>query len=153
MWKFLTNNRAKGTRTISPNGLYVAITGSLHEIWGNYTAPLALWTTSTPHQLLYHRKNYVAHALNQSDKPNFLYWSDCGKWATFYEFKRQETYQIVFISLLEGVAYRVPASDSLLQRLGKISLNDTSILTFLRQHEYLKPTIHVDQVSLIELQP
>ena len=153
MWKFLTNNRAKSTRIVSPNGLYVAIIGSLYEIWGNYLAPIALWTTNAPHQLLYHRNNYAAHAVNQSDEPTFLYWSSCGNWATLYEFKRQEAYQIVFTSLLEGTTYRILASDSLLEQLGEISLNSTSILAFLRQYEHVKSATPVDRVSLMELQP
>ena len=153
MWKFLTNNRAKSTGIVSPNGLYVAIIGSPHEIWGNYVAPIALWTTSVPHQLLYHRKDYAAHALPQHDTPFFLYWSSCGNWATFYEFKRQEAYQLAFVNLLEGVTYRVPASDLLLQQLGEISISSTHIMAFLQQHEHFQSATPVEQVSLTELQP
>ena len=153
MWKFLTNNRAKSTKVISPNGLYVAIIGSPHEVWGNYLAPIALWTTNVPHQLLYHRKDYTAHALTPSDKPIFLYWSSCGNWTTLYEFKRQEAYQIVFVNLSEGVTYTVPASDSFLQQLGEISVSSTNILAFLQQHKHVQAATIVEQILLIELQP
>ena len=137
---------------MSPNGLYVAVIGSPHEVWGNYLAPLALWTTNVPHQLLYHRKDYVAHALTQDKQPVFLYWSNCGNWATFYEFKRQKTYEIAFVSLADGVTFKVSASDSLLQHLGEISSSDTNILAFLQQHNYSQSATPVEQVSSTMLQ-
>ena len=59
--------------------------------------------------------------LTQGDTPIFLYWSTDGEWLTFYEFKRQEAYQVVFLHLPAAQAYRVPATDELLSGLPTLS--------------------------------
>jgi hypothetical protein len=97
----------------------MAVLGPPQEVWGSFLAALAVWTTATPPQLLYHRAGYSAHALDgrPTDTPTFVYWSPAGDWLAFYEFKRQQTYEVVFINLPAAQAYRLPASDELLQRL------------------------------------
>ncbi|MGI4863592.1 MAG: hypothetical protein ACRYFZ_06680 [Janthinobacterium lividum] len=129
MWKFLTNSRPAGTELPSPGGQYVAVLGPPQEVWGNQLAALAVW--ATPAHLLYYRAGYSAHALSQGDAPVFLYWSSDGEWLTFYEFKRQEAYQVVFLHLPAGLAYRVPATDELLSGLPALSQSAAKIQAFL----------------------
>lgn len=151
MWKFLTSKRPSGTPVLSPGGRYVAVIGAPLEVWGNYVAPLALWTTTEARrQLLYHRQEHAAHALDTAGS-TFLYWSQCGNWLSFYEFKRQETYQIVFLDIVGGIAYRLPASDALLQELPEISVSKESILALLHHEKHLlSPMVH-DAVLTEEL--
>jgi len=97
----------------------VAVLGPPQEVWGNHQASLALWTTAAPPQLLYYRAGYVAHALSppSAGAPTFVHWGPAGDWLAFYEVKRQQAYEVVFVHLPNGPAYRVPASDELLQQL------------------------------------
>jgi len=130
MWKFLTNSRPAGTELPSPGGRYVAVLGPPQEVWGNQLAALAVWAADAP-RLLYYRAGYLAHALTQGDAPIFLHWSAEGEWLTFYEFKRQEAYQVVFLHLPAGRAYRVPATDELLGALPTLSQSAAKIEGFL----------------------
>lgn len=110
----------------SPGGRYVAVLGPPQEVWGNQLAALAVWE-ATSSRLLYYRAGYLAHALSQGDAPVFLYWSTDGEWLTFYEFKRQEVYQVVFLHLPTNQAYRVPATDELLSSLPTLSQSAAKI--------------------------
>ena len=131
MWKFLTNSRPAGTELLSPGGRYVAVLGPPQEVWGNALAPLAVWAATTPPSLLYYRAGYLAHALSSGDAPVFLYWSRNGEWLAFYEFKRQQTYEVVFLHLPASRAYRVPATDELLRSLPMLSQEASQIQAFL----------------------
>lgn len=122
----------------SPNGQYVAVIGAPREVWGNYLAELALWAVASPPRLLYYHAGYAAHALDmhQADQPNFLYWSQAGEWLTFYEVKRQQTYQVVFIHAATGQVYRVPATDELIAQLPALSQSSPQIAAFLQRVEH-----------------
>jgi hypothetical protein len=135
MWKFLTNSAPFGTPLPSPGGQYVAVVGPPQEVWGNYLAGLALWTVGRPPRLLYYRAGHLAHALAEhpAGQPTFLYWSQAGDWLTFYEFKRQQTYQVVFVEVATSQAYRVPATDELLAQLPALSQDGAPIKAFLQQ--------------------
>ncbi len=150
MWKFLTSKRKVGTQVLSPGGKYIAMLGVPVEVWGNYLAPLALWTATEPRQLLYHRQGHATHALDPSGT-SFLYWSRCGNWLSFYEIKRQETYQIVFLDVTGGIAYRVPSSDVLLQMLPETSRSIESILALLQHQKHVQGPLICDPVSGEEL--
>jgi len=130
MWKFLTNSRPAGTEQPSPGGRYVAVLGPPQEVWGNALAPLAVWAAA-PLRLLYYRAGYLAHALGPGNAPTFVHWSTEGEWLTFYEFKRQQTYEVVLLHLPAGRAYRVPATDELLQTLPTLSQSASQIEAFL----------------------
>lgn len=150
MWKFFTSKRAAGTTVPSPGGNYVALLGTPLEVWGNYVAPFALWTATEPRQLLYHRQEHAAHALDAAGV-TFLQWSQCGNWLSFYEFKRQETYEVVLLDINGGVAHRLPATDALLQKLPKISGSKESIQALLQHEKHLSgPMVH-DSVLAEEL--
>jgi hypothetical protein len=133
MWKFLTSSGPAGTRVPSPGGQYVAVLGPPQEVWGSYLAGLAVWAAARPPQLLYHRAGYAAHALGgrPTDQPTFIYWSPDGSWLAFYEFKRQQAYEVVFLNLPATQAYRVPASDELLQQLPGLLQNSARLPAFL----------------------
>lgn len=131
MWKFLTNSRPAGTALPSPGGRYVAVLGPPQEVWGNPLAPLAVWAAGAPPRLLYYRAGYLAHALSLGEPPVFLHWSSDGEWLTFYEIRRQAAYEVVFLHLPAGRAYRVPATDELLARLPALSTSAAAIQTFL----------------------
>ena len=130
MWKFLTNSRPAGTEQPSPGGHYVAVLGPPQEVWGNALVPLAVWAAAPP-RLLYYRAGYLAHALSPGDASTFVHWSAEGEWLTFYEFKRQQTYGVVFLHLPAGRAYRVPATDELLKSLPALSQDAPQIEAFL----------------------
>lgn len=119
----------------SPEGQYIAVVGAPQEVWGNYLADLALWAVAGPPRLLYYRAGYSAHALHrhQTDQPTFVYWSQAGDWLTFYEFKRQHTYQVVFMHPATGRLYRVPATDELLAQLPIISQSGAQLEAFLQK--------------------
>jgi hypothetical protein len=131
MWKFLTNSRPTGTELPSPGGQYVAVLGPPQEVWGNLLAPLAVWVAGAPPRLLYYRAGYLAHALTPGEPPAFAFWSRDGEWLTFYEFRRQQAYEVVFLHLPAGGAYRVPATDELLPRLPALSASAAAIRAFL----------------------
>ncbi len=131
MWKFLTNSRPAGTALPSPGGRYVAVLGPPQEVWGNPLAALAVWAAGAPPRLLYYRAGYLAHALSPGEPPAFLHWSGDGEWLTFYEFRRQAAYEVVFLHLPAGRAYRVPATDELLTRLPTLSTDAAAIRAFL----------------------
>lgn len=135
MWKFLTNSAPAGTPVPSPGGQYVAMLGAPLEVWGNYLADWALWAAASPPRLLYYRAGYSAHALDryQTDQPTFVYWSQAGDWLTFYEFKRQQTYEVVFVHPATGRLYRVPATEELLAQLPVISQSAPQIEAFLQK--------------------
>lgn len=122
-------------RLPSPGGQYVAVLGAPQEVWGNYLADLALWAVASPPRLLYRRAGHSAHALDrhQTDQPTFVYWSQAGDWLTFYEFKRQQTYQVVFLHPATGRLYRVPATDELLAQLPVISQSGPQLEAFLQK--------------------
>ena len=124
-----------GTVLHSPGGQYVAVTSGHCEVWGNRLADIALWAVASPPRLLYYRAGYSAHALDvfPTDQPTFLYWSQAGDWLTFYEFKRQLAYQVVFMHVTTGQAYRVPATDELIAQLPVISQSGPQIEVFLQQ--------------------
>ena len=113
----------------------MAVTSRHWEVWGNHLADLALWAVASSPRLLYYRAGYSAHALDrhQSDQPTFVYWSQAGDWLTFYEVKRQQTYQVVFMHPATGRLYRVPATDELLAQLPAISQSAPQIATFLQK--------------------
>jgi hypothetical protein len=133
MWKFLTSSGPAGTRVPSPDGQYVAVLGPPQEVWGSYLAALAVWTAASPPQLLYHRAGYSAHALDSrpTDAPTFVYWGSDSNWLAFYEFKRQLAYEVVFINLPAAQAYRMPASDELIQQLPGLLQNSERLPAFL----------------------
>jgi hypothetical protein len=133
MWKFLTNSGPAGTRVPSPGGQYVAVLSPPQEVWGSFLASLAVWTAATPPQLLYYRAGYSAHALDghPTDTPTFVYWSPTGDWLAFYEFKRQQAYEVVFINLPAAQAFRLPASDELLQQLPGLLKDSQRLSAFL----------------------
>ena len=119
----------------SPGGEYVAVLGPAREVWGNYLADLALWERASPPRLRYHRAGHAAHALAvpPTGPPVFLYWSPAGDWLTFYEVRRSETYQAVFIQAAAGQMYRVPATAELLAQLPTLSQHGPQIADFLHQ--------------------
>jgi hypothetical protein len=125
----------KATQHPSPGGQYVALVGPAQEVAGNYLATIALWAVASPPRLLYYRAGYVAHSLHvhQTDQPAFLYWSQGGDWLTFYEFKRQHTYQVVFIHAATGRVFRVPATDELFSQLPTLSQHSPQIAAYLQQ--------------------
>jgi hypothetical protein len=117
----------------SPGGQYVAVLSRPQEVWGSFLASLAVWTTATPPHLLYYRAGYSAHALDgrPTDRPTFMYWTPTGNWLAFYEFKRQQVYEVVFINLPAAQAYRVPASNELLQQLPSLMQSSQRLSPFL----------------------
>jgi len=133
MWKFLTNSTPAGPRVPGPGGQYVAVLGPPQEVWGSYLAGLAVWATAASPRLLYHHSGYSAHALDghPTDAPTFVYWSPDGNWLAFYEFKRQLAYEVVFLNLPAAQAYRVPASDELLQQLPELIQSSARLSAFL----------------------
>lgn len=130
-----SNALRAGTTLPSPSGQYVAIVSPHREVWGNYLADFALWAVANPPHLLYYRAGHVAHALGarQTDQPTFLYWSQLGDWLTFYEVKRQQTYQVVFVHAATSQVYRVAATDELLRQLPALSQSGPQIRVFLQQ--------------------
>ncbi|GEM_PF-2711952 len=137
--------RQSGTVLPSPGGQYVAVTSAPWEVWGNRLADLALWAVASPPRLLYHRAGHVAHALGecQTDPPTFLYWSSAGDWLTFYEFKRQHTYQVVCIHVAAGQVYRVAATDELVRQLPLLSQAGSQLAAFLQQAVHcVGPLVH-----------
>lgn len=137
-----------GTPLPSPGGQYVAIVGVRQEVWGNYLADFALWAVADPlrsPRLLYYRAGYAAHSLSthEPEWPVFLCWSQTGDWLTFYEVKRQQTYQVVFIHATAGQVYRVPATTQLLVQLPAISQSGLQIEAFLRKaaHQVSTPIL------------
>jgi hypothetical protein len=151
MWKFLTNSRSEGTEQPSPGGQYVAVLGPPQEVWGSQLAALAVWAAAPP-TLLYYRAGYLAHALSQGDTPAFVYWSRDGEWLTFYEFKRQEAYLVVFLHLPAGRAYRVPATDELLKSLPTLSQDAPKIEAFLASAQPSKAPLVADADVPTDLQ-
>ena len=133
MWKFLANSDPAGTHVLSPGGQYVAVLSPPQEVWGSFLAGLAVWTTATPPQLLYYRAGYSAHALNghPTNAPTFVYWSPTGDWLAFYESKRQQAYEVVFMHLPAARAYRLPASDELFQQLPGLIKDSQRLPAFL----------------------
>jgi predicted component of type VI protein secretion system len=154
MWKFLTNSTPAGTPLPSSGGQYVAVVGPPQEVWGNYLAGLALWEAGRPPRLLYYRAGHSARALavHPADQPTFLYWSLAGDWLTFYEFKRQQTYEVVFIHTATGQAYRVLATDALLAQLPALSQKGAQIEAFLQQADHSVGPLVQDEASA-ELRP
>jgi hypothetical protein len=134
MWKFLTSSGPAGTRVPSPGGQYVAVLGPPQEVWGSYLASLAVWAAHPP-RLLYHRAGYAVHALDgrPTNTPTFVYWSPDGNWLAFYEFKRQLAYEVVLLHLPAAQAYRLPASDELLQQLPGLLQDSQRLPAFLAQ--------------------
>jgi hypothetical protein len=132
----------------------VALASAHPEVWGNYLADFALWTVASPPRLLYYRADHAAHALDvrQTDQPTFLYWSQASDWLTFYEVKRQQTYQVVFIRIATGQVYRVAASDELLPQLSGLSQSGSRIEAFLQQVTHNVGPLMQDAVSA-ELRP
>jgi hypothetical protein len=124
-----------GTTLPSPSGQYVAVVGAHREVWGNYLADFALWSVASPPRLLYYRAGHAAHMLgaHQTDQPTFLCWSQLGDWLTFYEVKRQQTYQVVFVHAASSQVYRVAATDELLRQLPALSQSGSQIKIFLQQ--------------------
>lgn len=151
MWKFLTKSSPSARQIFSPNHLYVACVGAPHEVWGNYTAPIALWEANDPRGLLYHREGYLAHALSPGENPTFVYWSECNNWMFFYEFKRQEVYQLVFIELPQRQVYRLLASDTLLTQLAESRLSNASIMSLLQQEKAVLAKLVLNPVTSDEL--
>lgn len=152
MWKFLTNSPT-GTRVPSPNGRYIVCLGSPQEVWGSYLAALAVWTTTAPAQLLYYRAGCLAHALNQASASLFLYWSSNSEWLTFYEFKRQEVYQVAFLHVPAGQVHRVLASEELLSKLPTLGPSAEAIQAFLQVTQPSSSPLVADAVSATELRP
>lgn len=115
-----------------PGGQYVAVLGPAREVWGNYLASLALWEGAS---LRYHRAGHAAYALAvpPTGPPVFLYWSPAGDWLTFYEVRRSETYQVVFIQAAAGRVYRVPATAELLAQLPTLSQHGPQLTALLRR--------------------
>ncbi len=153
MWKFLTNSRPAGTALPSPDGRYVAVLGPPQEVWGNPLAPLAVWAAGAPPRLLYYRAGYLAHALSPGEPPVFLHWSQDGKWLTFYDFKRQQAYEVVFLHLPAGRAFRVPATDELLARLPALSADAAAIEAFLAAAQPQSAPLVADAEVPAELRP
>jgi len=151
MWKFLTNSRPADTAQPSPGGRYVAVLGPPQEVWGSALAPLAVWA-ATPPRLLYYRTGYLAHALSPGAAPVFLYWSTAGEWLTFYEFKRQQAYEVTFLHLPASLAYRVPATDELLKSLPALSQDAAKIEAFLASAQPSKTPLVADADVPTELQ-
>jgi hypothetical protein len=123
----------------------VAILGAPQEVWGNYLVDFALWAVAGPPRLLYYRAGYSAHALDvlPTDPPTFLYWSYAGDWLTFYEVKRQHTYQVVFIHVAAGQVYRVAATDELVRQLPLLSHAGPQLAAFLQQAaHHVGPLMH-----------
>lgn len=152
MWKFLTNSRPAGTEQPSPGGQYVAVLGPPQEVWGNKLAALAVWAAAPP-RLLYYRAGYLAHALSPGDAPTFVQWSADGEWLTFYEFKRQAAYEVVFLHLPASQAYRVPATDALLQSLPELSQNAPKIQAFLAGAQPRQEALVADADAPADLRP
>lgn len=123
-----------GTALPSPSGQYVAVVGAHQEVWGNYLADFPLWAVASPPRLLYYRAGHAAHALDvrPTDQPTFLHWSHTGDWLTFYEVKRQQNYQVVFIHAATGQVYRVAATDELLLQLPVLSQSGPQLADFLQ---------------------
>lgn len=153
MWKFLTNSRPAGTALPSPGGRYVAVLGPPQEVWGNPLAPLAVWAAGVPPRLLYYRAGYLAHALSPGEPPVFLHWSRDGEWLTFYEFKRQAAYEVVFLHLPAGRAYRMPAYDALLARLPALSTDVAAIGLFITDNQLQATPLVADAEVPAELRP
>jgi hypothetical protein len=127
--------RMNSTLLSSPGGRYVVVVDTPKEVWGNYLAEFALWAVASPPQLRYYRAGHVAHALHvpQAGQPTFFYWSSDGEWLTFYEVRRQHTYQVVFIQAATCQAYRLPATDDLLLQLPVLTQSGPHIAAFLQQ--------------------
>jgi hypothetical protein len=132
----------------------VAVVGAYQEVWGNFLADVALWAVASPPRLLYYRAGYAAHALGmrQAEQPTFLYWSQAGDWLTFYESKRQQTYQVVFMQAATGRVYRVAATDALLRQLPVLSQSGPQIEAFLQQAAHCVGPLLRDAVPT-ELRP
>lgn len=132
----------------SPGGHYVAVVGPPQEVWGSYLADFALCAVASPSRLLYHRAGYSAHALgvHQTDQPIFLYWSQAGDWLTLYEYKRQQTYEVVFICLATAHVYRVPATNKLLAQLPALSQSGPQLVAFLQKTEHVVGAPPLDSV-------
>lgn len=132
-----------GSTLPSPDGQYVALLGPPQEIWGNYLAGLALWTTAAAPRLLYHRAGYQAHLLPASTPEVFIfgYWTPDSKWLVFYEFKRRTSYQLAFIDVPGGQVYRVPASTELLRQLPALARSSSQL-------EALLPTLQPSAAPL-----
>lgn len=155
MFTFLTNSRPRGRELPSPDGRYVALLGAPREVWGNYLADLALWTAGPAPRLLYHRAGHQAHFLPPSTPENLIfgYWTPDSKWLIFYEFKRQETYQLIFIDVPAGQAYRVPASDELLTLLPTLAGSSAALEAQLHALRPAASPLLTEAVTTAELRP
>jgi hypothetical protein len=140
--------RMNSTLLSSPEGRYVVVVGTPREVWGNYVVEFALWAVASPLQLRYYRAGHAAHALQAplANQTTFFYWSSDGEWLTFYEVRRQHTYQVVFIQAATGQAYRLPSTNDLLLQLPVISQNGPHIAAFLQQEEVSATQLLPDDV-------
>jgi hypothetical protein len=142
--------RMNNTLLRSPGERYVVVVGTPKEVWGNYLADIALWAVASPPQLRYYHAGHAAHALQVplAGQPAFFYWSSDGEWLTFYEVKRQHTYQVVFIQAATGQTYRLPATNDLLLQLPVISQSGPHIAAFLQQKEVSTTQLLPDDVPV-----
>ena len=151
MWRFLTNSHR--TSLLSPNGRYQTFLGTLREVWGSYLAPLAVWTTKKPREMVYHREGYAAHALAPTDPMPVAVWSTWSQWLSFYKFKRQTCYQLTFISVEQCQVYRIAASELLLQQLPRIAMSHALIAELLQQTGTAAEDLAQDPIEMKELLP
>ena len=80
------------------------------EVWGNYHTQIAFYDRRN--DLIYHRQDCFAHALQVGGSLEFALWSDTGEQAFFYEYKRGHIadggiYHYILIDLAQKVAYRI----------------------------------------------
>lgn len=138
MWKFLTSN-STARKLWSPNGHFLATVSAPVEIWGNQLVEIAFWQKGVAYELIYFHHQYMAHSLQRPGKPTFVYWSACGNWAIFYEFKRQECYKIVFLNLAENTAYEAEATNPLIDKLPSLTSGQLITETILANNYPLHP--------------
>lgn len=98
--------------TISPNGkFYYRIRTPYSINMSNFGSSIAFYKINN--ELLYHRSDCVAHWLEPCKVIEFVKWSRQGNLAYFYEYKRNEVYNIVFLDLGQIVSYRLDIENKL----------------------------------------
>jgi hypothetical protein len=83
----------------------------------------------------------------------FAVWSSCSQWLSFYEFKRQASYQLTFIDVKQRQAFHMATSELLLQELPRIAVSHDLIMELLKQGETVAETLVQDSVAAVELRP
>jgi hypothetical protein len=95
------------------------------------------------HNLLYHRQNVLAHWLEPWQKIELVKWSKQGNLVYFYEYKRNEIYESVFVNLRDKYCFRIDEMKNNFEIVKKLSLRDREF----NEHEVIA------KLQGLELQP